>query len=133
VSTFRAVPEGFCKVPHEDALTALHLRQLGTGIRHVTKVRSQFGFGHVALAKHWCPATGFKSHEAASQTRPTDVCVAALAIAEYGSDVATRDTELIGRLDELPLRIPIGDLARTLLAARRQAPDDVPFQGPTDE
>ena len=27
----------------------------------------------------------------------------------------------------LPLRIPIGDAARTLLAARRSAPDDVPF------
>ena len=28
---------------------------------------------------------------------------------------------------ELPLRIPIGDAARTLLAARHAAPDDVPF------
>lgn len=28
---------------------------------------------------------------------------------------------------ELPLRIPIGDPARALLAARRAAPDDVPF------
>jgi NADP-dependent 3-hydroxy acid dehydrogenase YdfG len=28
---------------------------------------------------------------------------------------------------ELPLRIPIGDAARTLLAARKAAPDDVPF------
>jgi hypothetical protein len=28
---------------------------------------------------------------------------------------------------ELPLRIPIGDPARALLAARRSAPDDVPF------
>jgi NAD(P)-dependent dehydrogenase (short-subunit alcohol dehydrogenase family) len=28
---------------------------------------------------------------------------------------------------QLPLRIPIGDAARTLLAARRAAPDDVPF------
>jgi NAD(P)-dependent dehydrogenase (short-subunit alcohol dehydrogenase family) len=28
---------------------------------------------------------------------------------------------------ELPLRIPIGDAARVLLAARRAAPDDVPF------
>ncbi len=28
---------------------------------------------------------------------------------------------------ELPLRIPIGDAARALLAARRAAPDDVPF------
>ncbi|WP_156689171.1 SDR family NAD(P)-dependent oxidoreductase [Mycobacterium sp. Marseille-P9652] len=29
----------------------------------------------------------------------------------------------------LPLRIPIGDAARTLLAARHAAPDDVPFGG----
>lgn len=28
---------------------------------------------------------------------------------------------------ELPLRIPIGDAARALLAARKAAPDDVPF------
>ena len=28
---------------------------------------------------------------------------------------------------QLPLRIPIGDAARTLLAARHAAPDDVPF------
>jgi NAD(P)-dependent dehydrogenase (short-subunit alcohol dehydrogenase family) len=28
---------------------------------------------------------------------------------------------------ELPLRIPIGDAARAVLAARRNAPDDVPF------
>jgi NAD(P)-dependent dehydrogenase (short-subunit alcohol dehydrogenase family) len=28
---------------------------------------------------------------------------------------------------ELPLRLPIGDAARGLLAARRAAPDDVPF------
>jgi NAD(P)-dependent dehydrogenase (short-subunit alcohol dehydrogenase family) len=28
---------------------------------------------------------------------------------------------------QLPLRVPIGDAARTLLAARRAAPDDVPF------
>jgi len=28
---------------------------------------------------------------------------------------------------QLPLRIPIGDAARALLAARRGAPDDVPF------
>jgi len=31
---------------------------------------------------------------------------------------------------QLPLRLPIGDLARGLLAARRAAPDDVPF-GPS--
>jgi NAD(P)-dependent dehydrogenase (short-subunit alcohol dehydrogenase family) len=30
---------------------------------------------------------------------------------------------------QLPLRLPIGDLARGLLAARRAAPDDVPFVG----
>jgi hypothetical protein len=28
---------------------------------------------------------------------------------------------------QLPLRLPIGDAARALLAARRTAPDDVPF------
>ena len=28
---------------------------------------------------------------------------------------------------QLPLRLPIGDAARALLAARRAAPDDVPF------
>ena len=28
---------------------------------------------------------------------------------------------------QLPLRLPIGDLARALLAARRAAPDSVPF------
>ena len=28
---------------------------------------------------------------------------------------------------QLPLRIPIGDPARAVLAARRAAPDDVPF------
>jgi NAD(P)-dependent dehydrogenase (short-subunit alcohol dehydrogenase family) len=28
---------------------------------------------------------------------------------------------------QLPLRIPIGDTARALLAARRSTPDDVPF------
>jgi hypothetical protein len=28
---------------------------------------------------------------------------------------------------QLPLRVPIGDPARALLAARRAAPDDVPF------
>jgi hypothetical protein len=28
---------------------------------------------------------------------------------------------------ELPLRIPIGDAARALLALRKAAPDDVPF------
>ena len=28
---------------------------------------------------------------------------------------------------QLPLRIPIGDAARALLAARHAAPDDVPF------
>jgi hypothetical protein len=30
-------------------------------------------------------------------------------------------------LEHLPLRVPIGDPARALLAARRAAPDDVPF------
>lgn len=29
--------------------------------------------------------------------------------------------------EPLPLRVPIGDMARTVLAARRAAPDDVPF------
>lgn len=28
---------------------------------------------------------------------------------------------------QLPLRVPIGDAARTLLSARHTAPDDVPF------
>jgi short-subunit dehydrogenase len=32
---------------------------------------------------------------------------------------------------QLPLRIPIGDAARTLLAARRAAPDDAPFVAAT--
>jgi NADP-dependent 3-hydroxy acid dehydrogenase YdfG len=32
---------------------------------------------------------------------------------------------------QLPLRIPIGDAARAVLAARHAAPDDVPFVGPS--
>ena len=31
-------------------------------------------------------------------------------------------------VDTLPLRLPVGDPARALLAARRQAPDDIPFR-----
>jgi hypothetical protein len=30
-------------------------------------------------------------------------------------------------LDQMPLRVPIGEAARALLAARRAAPDDAPF------
>ncbi len=35
--------------------------------------------------------------------------------------------EIAAEKPQLPLRIPIGDAARTLLAALRAAPNDVPF------
>lgn len=41
-------------------------------------------------------------------------------------DVATAIADA-AESEALPLRIPIGDPARQILAARRQAPDDVPF------
>ena len=40
--------------------------------------------------------------------------------------VATETADAV-EADPLPLRIPVGDPARTILAARRAAPDDVPF------
>ena len=38
-------------------------------------------------------------------------------------------TEIVDAAEkpQLPLRIPIGDAARAVLKARRDAPDDVPF------
>jgi NAD(P)-dependent dehydrogenase (short-subunit alcohol dehydrogenase family) len=71
-------------------------------------------------------------HDVTTYTLPDDPYAEVLAGGGARAGMITPEQVAVEIADaaeksELPLRIPIGDAARALLAARRAAPDDVPF------
>lgn len=55
------------------------------------------------------------------------LAVASTAVAGEGQARSAAEIADAAELERMPVRVPIGAPARAVLAARRAAPDDVPF------